>query len=193
MRTAGRMRSTQRRRAFAVAVAVVALAALVSARAAASDGLEYRVKAEFVERFTHFVEWPATAFASSDAPFVICVVGDSPVTAYLDAMARDRRIKGRRVELRHAASAGELKRCQVLFIGAGERAHLGQILSSVAGLPVLTVADTDGFGRAGVLINLVVDEQGQVEFDISSRVARLTTLTLNAQLLKLSRRTPENN
>ena len=62
---------------LAPALAVVAPAPVH----AGGDDLEYRVKAEFIERFTHFIEWPPTAFAGPDAPFVLCVVGDTPVAA----------------------------------------------------------------------------------------------------------------
>jgi hypothetical protein len=158
-----------------------------------TDGLEYRVKAEFVERFTHFVEWPPGAFASPDAPFVICVVGETPITTYLEELARARRIKGRPVELRRVRPDGELLRCHVVFIAADERIHLQKILAEVGRLPILTIADTEGFGRDGVLINLDVDDEGRVRFYISPGVAKRTALMLNAQLLRLSRHAPEDD
>jgi hypothetical protein len=185
-----RRRTQGRRVERAIADVVVAgalVAALVAPARASSDDLEYRVKAEFVERFTHFVDWPPGAFAAGDAPFVLCVVGDTPVTTYLEAMARARRIKGRAVELRRVEDGAALAPCHLVFIAADERARLPQLLAAVAGRPILTVADAAGFGRAGVLINLVLDAEGRVRFEISSRVARRTALTLSAQLLKLSR------
>ena len=151
------------------------------------DELEARVKAEFIERFTHFIDWPPTAFAGPEAPFVLCVVGRTPVAAYLDAMARARRIKDRRVELRRAQPIADLSGCHMVFIASDERPRLKQILDAVAGKPIVTVADSEGFGRAGVLINLVLDPEGRVRFEISTAGAHKSALTLNAQLLKLSR------
>jgi len=168
---------------LAPALAVVAPAPVH----AGSDDLEYRVKAEFIERFTHFIEWPPTAFAGPDAPFVLCVVGRTPVTGYLEAMARVRRIRDRRVELRRLGPTAELSACHLVFIASDERAYLKQILARVAGRPIVTVADSEGFGRAGVLINLVLDGEGRVRFEISAAGARQSALTLNAQLLRLSR------
>jgi uncharacterized protein DUF4154 len=184
--------ATSARSAAAAALAV--LSALMPRPAAAvTNEIEYQVKAEFVERFTHFVDWPPAAFPGPDAPFVICVIGDTPVTAYLQRMASGRRIKDRRVELRRLRPDADLRGCQVVFIAADERNHLAKIITAVGGLPILTVADSEGFGRAGVLINMVVDDDGRVRFDISSSVARRTALTLNAQLLKLSRHAPEDD
>src|SRR4051812_38643992 len=39
---------------------------------------EYDVKAAYLFKFTKFVEWPASAYASNDAPFVIGIVGRDP-------------------------------------------------------------------------------------------------------------------
>jgi hypothetical protein len=185
-------RSVQRAVADVALAAAFVVAAPVAADAS-SDDLEYRVKAEFVERFTRFIDWPPGAFAGGDAPFALCVVGETPVAPYLERMARARRIKDRLVELRRVKPGSDLSSCHVVFIAADERDRLRQILAAVAGRPILTIADAEGFGHAGVLINLVLDDQGRVRFEISSRVARRTALTLNAQLLRLSRQVPEED
>lgn len=174
------------RRAVASVGLALAVAAMPASARAGGDALEYRVKAEFVERFTRFIEWPPTAFAGPDAPFVLCVVGRTPVTGFLEALAQSRRIKDRRVELRRLAPNADLSGCHLVFIASEERPWLKQILARVAGHPIVTVADSEGFGRAGVLINLVVDDEGRVRFEISPAGARQSALTLNAQLLRLS-------
>jgi len=171
---------------LAPALAVVAPAPVH----AGSDDLEYRVKAEFIERFTHFIDWPQSAFAGPDAPFILCVIGETPLGPYLDRLAQYRRIKGRAVQLRRVKANADLSQCHLVFIAADERAHLKQILARVEGRPIVTVADSEGFGRAGVLINLNLDAEGRVGFEISSASAKHTALTLNAQLLKLSRLSP---
>ena len=181
------------RHATARLVAVALAAVLPVPIGAASDGLEYPVKAEFIERFTHFIDWPASAFAGPDAPFILCVVGETPMTVYLEHLAERRRIKERRVELRHVKPNGDLSACHLVFIAADERPYLRQILARVEGLPIVTVADSQGFGRAGVLINLLLDPEGRVCFEISSSGAKHSALTLNAQLLKLSRLSPSED
>src|SRR5579862_1041164 len=39
---------------------------------------EYPLKLAFLYNFTKFVEWPADAFRSPDAPLAICIVGHDP-------------------------------------------------------------------------------------------------------------------
>jgi hypothetical protein len=177
-------------RAFAgvvFAAAAVAVVAPSPRRAESAEDLEYRVKAEFVERFTRFIDWPSQAFAGGDAPFVLCVVGETPLLPYLEQLARERRIKERRVELRRLKPSADLMGCHLLFIAPSERPHLRHILDRLSGLPIVTVGDTEGFGREGVLINLVLDADGRVRFEISSSVAKKTTVKLDAQLLRLAR------
>lgn len=171
-------------------VALVLVIVTLAAARADGEELEYRVKAEFIERFTHFIEWPPSAFPSPSAPFVVCIVGHTPVTVYLAALAQHRRIKDRPVALRELRASSDLSACHLAFIAADERPYLKKILAGVEGLPIVTVADSAGFGRAGVLINLLLDAEGRIEFEISSTSARHSALLLKAQLLRLSRTEP---
>jgi hypothetical protein len=173
------------------AMAVLALWAVL-ARPARAGELEYSVKVEFIERFTRFIAWPSEAFRGSDGPFALCVVGDSGMVPHFVRLARERRLQDRRVELKRLkASDDELISCHLLFIGAGERARLKQILSHVSGHPVLTVGDSEGFAQAGVIINLFLDEDGHVRFEISSAELRKSSLKVSAQLLRLARMVSE--
>jgi hypothetical protein len=166
------------------------LAALLAGTASvcAADELEYRVKAEFIERFTHFIDWPAGALDPAGArPFVVCVIGESPLTSYLDRMAQDRRIKDRRIDLRRIKGPTEAPGCQLLLVGGSERPRLHQILGAVSGRPVLTVGDSEGYAREGVLINFVVDDEGRVRFEICAHELKRSGLKVSVQLLRMAR------
>src|SRR5688572_23920333 len=65
------------RRRFVLVAACVA--ALWTAHAAPAPPLtEYQVKAAYLFNFGQFVEWPAAAYSSPTAPFVIGIVGEDP-------------------------------------------------------------------------------------------------------------------
>jgi hypothetical protein len=166
----------------------LAMAALLAATASArADELEYEVKAEFVERFTHFIDWPPNAFGNLDAPFTLCILGESPIAPYLEKLARERRIKERRVEVRHVKPTQDLGMCHLLLFAASERPRLRQTLQRIAGRPVLTVGDAEGFAREGVLINMFINEEGRVHFEICSNELKRSGLRISAQLLRLAR------
>src|ERR1700681_3665474 len=72
-------------RKAAVSVVLLTMATgLLSSQARAQTSNEYQVKAAFLYNFAKFVDWPAEAFGSSGAPFVIGVVGDDPFGGALD-------------------------------------------------------------------------------------------------------------
>ena len=83
---------------------------------------EYDVKAVFLFHFTRFVEWPPAAFAASDAPFAVCVLGDDPFDGALEEVMRGETAAGRRVVVRQPTSLGEAGGCQLLFVSGVEAA-----------------------------------------------------------------------
>lgn len=154
---------------------------------AVADELEYPVKVEFIERFTRFIVWPPESFRGADGAFTLCVLGDTPAAPWLERLARERRIQERRVDFHKLKTADDFGACHLLFVGAGERPRLKQELQRVSGKPVLTVGDSEGFAREGVIINLFLDENGHVRFEMSSAELRKSGLKVSAQLLRLAR------
>lgn len=175
-------------RRWTAGLALAATLAAVAMPARADEQLEYAIKAEVLERFTHFVDWPNEAFAGAGAPFVLCVVGETPLTPHLAfVLARDHRIKDRHAELRRIKGDADIGSCQVAFFAPSERPHLKQLLARTAGHPILTVGDSDGFAHEGVLINLYLDEGNHVRFEICADAVKRSGLTLSAQLLRFAR------
>lgn len=147
---------------------------------------EPEIKAEFVQRFTAFVEWPEAAFADHDAGFRVCVAGSGPVADQVVTVARMRVFKGRRAQARRLGPGEPADRCHLLFIAATEEPRLDELLAAVADLPVLTVGDGPGFGARGALINFF--RQGEnVRFEVNAAAVRRGGLRFNARLLQLAR------
>lgn len=150
------------------------------------DDLEYQVKAEFVERFTRFIEWPAASFASPATPFVLCVAGQSPIIPHLEKLAKERSIKGRPAVLRRVGQPKDIDGCHLLFIAPTEGGKLGPILAQTSGRPVLTVGDSDGFASRGVLLNFYL-QSGFVRFEINAAEVKKSGLSCSAKLMKLGK------
>jgi hypothetical protein len=169
--------------------AAVVVAGLGVFRPAAASPTEAEVMAEFIERFTLFIEWPAGALGGPDDPFVVCVVGATAVQGPLVALTRSRPIKGRRAVVR-AVDAGRrpeaIAECHVAFIGGSESKHLPLLLGHAGGRPVLTVSNTPGFADAGVAINLF-RESRRLSFEINPSAAAGAGLKVRSNLLRLGR------
>ncbi len=144
---------------------------------------EYEVKAAFIFNFFKFVEWPVPSLGPGNT-INLCIFGDIPGGAALDALD-GQGVAGKRVAVRHAASLEDLSGCQALFIAGAEERRLPRILDSLAGAGVLTIGDTDGFARDGVVINFYLEKK-KVRFEINLEAAHRAGLKLSAQLIRLA-------
>lgn len=166
--------------------AVLPLAAQEAAQAKAEDRTrEYRIKAAFLYNFAKFTEWPAGSFADPQAPLRICVYGEDPFGDALESIA-GKTVRGRPVEVERLGALAAGEPCHLLFISESEAPNLPRILAALQRRPVLTVADIPGFAGAGGIINLKVNKEDKVRFEINVAKARLAGLRLSAKLLSLA-------
>jgi hypothetical protein len=146
---------------------------------------EYELKAAFLYNFVKFVEWPPDAFAGERSPLAICVYGDDPFGHSLEGVVRGESLGGHGLIVQRPARLDELDDCHVLFVSRSERQRMPQVLARVDGAPVLTVGDTDGFLRAGGIINFVLEEN-RVRFLINQEAAERSRLRISSKLLRLA-------
>jgi hypothetical protein len=144
---------------------------------------EYQVKAAFLYNFINFVEWPPESF--TDPSLNICIVGEDPFGGAFDIM-RNETIRGKKLVVKHCRISDELKSCNIVFIPASEKKHIGSILRFIGTANVLTVSDTEEPVRQGVIIGFFI-EDSKVRFAINNDTARRAGLKLSAKLLKLAK------
>ncbi len=158
--------------------------------APAAVAVEHQLKAEFLWRFTLFVEWPEQALTDSGAPFVIGTVGGGPLAEVLETGLESHTVAGRQVQLRRlndlAADADALQACHLVYIPSRAEPDLEILLARTAHLPILTVGDGDGFASRGVLINLY-EEKDQLHFEINPAAVRRSGLEIRSRLYRLAR------
>jgi hypothetical protein len=168
-------------------VAWLLLAALVWSASSPAGGTppnrEYQVKAVFLFNFTQFVEWPAEAFVGPTAPLVIGVLGEDPFGAFLDETVRGEKANGRPLVVERYRRVQEIGNCQVLFISRSESDRLGEILAGLAGKPILTVSDIEGFAPRGGVIRLVT-VGGKIRLRINLDSAKAAKLSISSKLLR---------
>jgi hypothetical protein len=150
---------------------------------AAAPVSEYQVKAVFLFNFAHFVEWPATAFRSADAPFVIGVLGTDPLGTNLDEVARGEVVNKHPLVIERYHSAADIGDCQILFIPTTELAHLSEILLALKGRSVLTVTDAKDTAQRGVVIALITQDN-RIRLRIDVGAAKAGNLVISSKLLR---------
>jgi hypothetical protein len=170
------------RKLFVVPVLLCSLAVVARAQSAS----EYQVKAAFLFNFAKFVEWPADAFPSGDAPLQICVFGRDPFRGDFEQVIEDKAVNGHRLEIIHPSGVPQARACQILFVVSAEKPQIREILQGLRGASVLTVGDAAGFAKAGGIINFVLDEN-RVRFEINPKAAERAHLKISARLLTVAK------
>jgi YfiR/HmsC-like len=148
---------------------------------------EYQIKAAFLPNFAKFVYWPSASLGPAGAPLVIGIVGDDPFGVALKEAVNGQSVDGHSLEVRHLQWKDSFDGCDILFIASSEVNHVSEILASVAGQAVLTVADFDSFARRGGMIELKTIGH-RVRFDINTVAASAAGLRISSKLLSLAAR-----
>lgn len=148
---------------------------------------EYPLKALFLYNFGSYVEWPPSAFQGAEHPFVIGILGSSPLERTLREIAATKRIDGRRIVVEHFVSAGAIKHCQILFIGRNVSPQDRKLaVERLRDQHVLIVGESAGFARRGAVVNFYV-ENNKIRFEINLDAARRHQLKISSKLLALAK------
>jgi hypothetical protein len=185
LQTTAKARGGLRRGMTLAAVLLAAsFAAEISAQSARS---EYDVKAAFLFNFSQFVEWPASALANTNAPFIIGILGNDPFAGFLDDLVRNERAYGKPMVVQRFRRAEDAQGAHILFISRSEQARTESILETVSGKPILTVVETNrrpDTRRNGVIG--LVTEGGKVRLRVDLDAARSANLVISTKLLRVA-------
>ena len=177
-----------RRRWLALLPALALFGAVDGARAAQPQIKQYQVEARYLNGFTKFIQWPASALPSSEAPLRLCVMGDNPFGQALDIIVGKHNERTTRQsnpqEVRYLRRGSSIDGCHVLYISASEESYLNPILASVAGKPVLTVSGLDHFVTNGSGMIQFYTRDNKVRFIIDPQNLRDAGLEPDANLLR---------
>ncbi|MBI1388834.1 MAG: DUF4154 domain-containing protein [bacterium] len=166
-------------------ITIVSSTPPVYAQIASTVYEEYQVKAAVLYNFLLFTEWPDNAFEAADSPFIITLLGPDPFGEHLDAIAAKNTAQSRKITVRRVAKVEDIGPTHLLFVSESMRRSMPEILETIKGKPVLTVADYDGFIDDGGMINLML-VKNRVNFTINRKAAGKSGLKFSSQLLKLA-------
>ncbi len=169
--------------AASLALGCAGVVAVMPARAL--EATELAVKAAFLFKFGFFVEWPNSAFASSESPINLCVVGDDPFGQLLDDAVKGQRIGGRTVALRRMSSISRDSGCHIVFFSDAAPSRVSPLLAALKGSDVLTVTDAGADDADVGIINFVVKDN-HVRFDIDDAAAASGGLVISSRLLNVA-------
>jgi hypothetical protein len=146
----------------------------------------YQVVAGYLHQFPKYVSWPPNAFPTN-AVWRVGVLGPDPFNGVLEKILQgeDHAVAGRQFAIERALTAADLPLCHVVFIKFKEDDQIKTALAALAGQPVLTVGEADGFLKLGGMIQLQRWHQ-TIRMNINLDAARAANLKIPTSMLELA-------
>jgi hypothetical protein len=155
---------------------------------------EYAVKAAFLELVSNYIEWPPRQdMDDKSKPFVITVIGENPFAItrkiknttgdWLTTLYESQKIKDRKVEIRYISKIEDIPGCHILFVSRSMKMKLPEIVEAAQQKPILTIADTEGFAKKGIYINLYI-ENNKTRYEINQTGLKSSPLTVSYKLFE---------
>lgn len=151
------------------------------------SAIERQVKAAYLYKFAGFVDWPDGSFARPDSPLVIGIAGSDALAEQLEQMVAGRSVNGHALAIRRLRRGEPLAGLHILFVGAADRAMMGDTLAAARGQALLTVTDSEEGFAQGSMINFVVADD-KLRFEVALRQVNSARLRISARMLAAAHR-----
>lgn len=143
-------------------------------------------EAEFILDLFNKIEWPTST--TDSAPFIISIVGDSPLGEQLSIMAADKKVNGHPIEVRSVGIGDDLSQSRIVFISSTELSDLAKVLKRVDGKKILTVSHNENFARYGVMVNFFEEEgESKLGYELNRLSLKVAGLKADPDLIKNAR------
>ena len=157
------------------------LCCLLPAGTHAQTADEYAAKAAFIYNIAQFSTLP-----NMNGAVRLCVLGRDPFGSAL-ATLEGKPLGNARLAILYPHSGPEaLMQCHILYISASESDDMTALADSARAAGVLTIADTRGAARKGVMLELVLDDR-RIAFEFNGAAARGAGVVLSSKVLRLAR------
>lgn len=140
-----------------------------------------KLKAAYLFNFASMTNYPPSL---QEGDFVIAVLGNNPIIAELEAIAKTKKIGSQSITVKKINSVGEIGQAQMVFVPDDSKSKMPDIISKTSSGATVVVAETDGACAKGAIFNLVLVEQ-KLRFEVNEEKANLKGVKLAANLVKL--------
>ncbi len=164
-------------RNFLLSLSLVALST-----SAFSQAQIYKLHPVFIFSFTRYIQWPD---AANGGDFVIKVVGDSPIIAELEAMAKQKKAGDRTIKIMKVATAAQADNCSMVFIPAAQSGTLNDVIQKIGVKPTLIVTEEAGMAAKGSDINFITKD-GKLAFELNQTPINKKGLKVSTELTRLA-------
>jgi len=142
-----------------------------------------QAKIVLIYNFTQFISWPDI---KEKEHLKICVDIKADIYPQVSRLLVDKRVDNRQIEVIAIKMDDSISQCHIFYI-SDEIDLIQSHLKKVAKLPIVTIAQHPDFIAQGGIIRLFV-KQKRLRFTINNERALAVDLSINSQLLNLSRK-----
>jgi len=139
---------------------------------------ETQIKAVFLEKFTHLIQWPT----NNKEEFVICVLNNKPFAEALKNIYKNKTFKNRSVKVLNINSQEEVRDCNLLFIGK-ETKNIDALITHLQNRPVLTISDDKEKIPENVMITMYLTNN-KFKYIINNKAAKNSDIKISHLLLR---------
>lgn len=158
---------------------------LISVQTTYAQYKEYEIKAQYINLFTQYIEWPENSDVNDTLKsFRIKIIGENPFGNTLEDLTKSIKIKGKDVVFEEV-NLDNLSSCDILFISNSQKGNLQKIIDRTKGKGVILVSDSEGFASKGVFINFYID-RNRIRFEINKKAVEDEGFMISSRLLKLA-------
>lgn len=166
-----------------IKISFVLLLGFISVAAQAQE-MNYKAQSLFLYNFIKYSKWPS---APLNNEFVITVVGDTPLTTELQAMAKIKKTpEGYNIVIRKANTANDIGTTQLVYLADNKSKELKPLLEKTKGQPVLIVAEREGLTKKGAAINFITLDNDILKFELSRKMLESHKLRMAGELVQLA-------
>ncbi len=149
----------------------------------ANETTEYRLKTAFLYNFAVYTEWPENI----SGVFNLCFYGKHSFQAYLEHLEQ-KEINALPIAVKNINNLNALKDCHMIYLSRSVFVDLTQITAHLDNRPILTVSDYPDGIENGIMLNMVVSEEGKIAFEVNLTEAKKSGLNFSSQLLRIARK-----
>lgn len=140
-----------------------------------------QVQSAYMYHFTKYMEWP-TSKQSGD--FVIAVVGDTPITSHLKAMAAAKKAGLQTIVIKQFSSVSAVTDCHMIFISADKSSQITTAVGKGKQYNALVITEKTGYAKKGAGMNFVT-VGGKARFEINESAINSNGIKVSATLSKM--------
>lgn len=145
---------------------------------------ENELKSLYIFSICKFTRWSRQP-ESPDNPIIISILGRTEPESEI-VIPKNKRAHKREIIIRKIKDLEEISDSHVLFITAAEAYRIDGILDYIADKDILSVADTEGFGEKGVIINFFMENK-KLRFEINREAEKKSSIKLHSQLFTIGK------